>query len=95
MAPTISGQCEYTHWTSKIKVEKTRELSMQKLLNPQEMADCLGVEKSTIYQWTHQGFIPHIKLGKFVRFREGDVMQWLDKRTQNGRMTRRVQYDLR
>jgi len=58
---------------------------MQKLLTPQEMADCLGVEKSTIYQWTHQGFIPHIKLGKLVRFREGDVTKWLDSRTQNGR----------
>ena len=63
---------------------------MQKLLTPQEMADCLGVEKSTIYQWTHQGFIPHIKLGKLVRFRESDVMKWLDSRSRNGRKTRQV-----
>jgi excisionase family DNA binding protein len=37
---------------------------MPKLLTPQEIAEYLGVKPSTIYQWTHQGFIPHVKLGK-------------------------------
>lgn len=46
---------------------------MDKLLTPQEIADNLGVKLSTIYSWTHTGFIPHIKLGSLLRFREKDV----------------------
>jgi len=61
---------------------------MDKLLTPQEIADCLGVKPSTIYQWTHQGFIPHIKLGRLLRFKEKDVGIWLEKRTAQGRIRR-------
>lgn len=62
---------------------------MDKLLTPQEVADLLQVRKSTIYQWTHQGFIPHIKLRKNVlRFRHDRVMEWLEKRSVKGRTER-------
>ncbi len=63
---------------------------MNKLLTPDEVAELLSVRKSTIYQWTHQGFIPHVKLGKFVRFKESDVSKWLEKRSSNGRGTRKA-----
>jgi len=71
-------------------VGQKAEVAMNKLLTPDEVAELLSVRKSTIYQWTHQGFIPHVKLGKFVRFREGDVNKWLEKRSSNGRATRKV-----
>jgi excisionase family DNA binding protein len=62
---------------------------MNKLLTPQEVADLLQVKKATIYQWTHQGFIPHIKIRKNVlRFRQDRVMEWLEKRSVKGRTTR-------
>ncbi|MCP4685728.1 MAG: helix-turn-helix domain-containing protein [bacterium] len=48
------------------------------------------VTGSTIYQWTHQGYIPHVKLGKLVRFREKKVLEWIEKRSCSGRKTRRV-----
>jgi len=63
---------------------------MNKLLTPQEVADLLSVRKSTIYQWTHQGYIPHVKLGKFVRFKEDKVMEWVDRKSNNGRIRRKV-----
>ena len=63
---------------------------MDKLLTPQEIADCLGVRPSTIYQWTYQGFIPHVKVGRLVRFREADVTQWLERRVSQGRVDRKV-----
>ncbi len=63
---------------------------MNKLLTPQEMADMLGVQKSTIYQWTHQGFIPHVKLGNLVRFRVSAVNKWLEKSATAGRVSRKV-----
>ena len=49
--------------------------AMNKLLTPHEIAEYLGVQPSTIYQWTHEGFIPHVKIGKFVRFNEKEVMR--------------------
>ncbi|MBL7130902.1 MAG: helix-turn-helix domain-containing protein, partial [Candidatus Omnitrophica bacterium] len=42
---------------------------MVKMLNPEQVSDMLKIKVSTIYQWTHQRFIPHIKVGRFVRFR--------------------------
>ena len=63
---------------------------MEKLLTAPEIAEHLGVRTSTIYQWTHQEFIPHIKLGKLVRFRECDVVRWLEERTSIGRKARKV-----
>jgi len=63
---------------------------MEKLLTPQEIADILGVQPSTIYQWTHQGYIPHVKLGKFVRFKAKDVEKWVERKEESGRMTKKL-----
>jgi excisionase family DNA binding protein len=63
---------------------------MNKLLTPYEIAALLSVRPSTIYQWTHQGFIPYVKLGRLVRFNESAVMKWVEDRSQAGRKTRRV-----
>lgn len=62
-----------------------------KLLTPEEIADYLGVKKSTIYQWTHQEFIPHVKVGRFVRFRLPAIEKWVEQRSVVGRRTRRVE----
>jgi len=64
---------------------------MEKLLTPQEIAEVLGVQPSTIYQWTHQGYIPYIKIGKFVRFKEKDVEKWVERKANNGRESRKVE----
>jgi len=66
---------------------------MDKLLTPQEIAEVLGVQPSTIYQWTHQGYIPHVKIGKFVRFKEKDVEEWIERKGNNGNVNRR--FDVR
>ncbi len=67
--------------------------SSLRLLNVQEIADLLGVKKSTIYQWTHQGFIPHVKVGKLVRFKPDAVMKWVNEKETGGRKNRK--YDIR
>jgi len=53
---------------------------MKKLLTVDEVAKALSVKKSTIYQWVHLRLIPHIKLGRFVRFKEEDIERWLKER---------------
>ena len=35
-------------------------------------------------------FIPHVKVGRLVRFREADVTQWLERRVSQGRVGRKV-----
>ena len=61
-----------------------------KLLNVQEVAELLGVRKSTIYQWTSQEYIPHIKVGKMVRFKDTDIEKWLNSLKTVGRNSRKL-----
>ncbi len=61
--------------------------TFQRLLTVEEIADYLQVKPSTIYQWTHQGFIPHVKLGNRVRFRLSQVDKWVERRAVKGRIS--------
>jgi len=59
--------------------------AFQRLMTVEEIAEYLQVKPSTIYQWTHTGYIPHIKLGNRVRFRLSQVDRWVEKRENKGR----------
>ena len=58
------------------------------------MAEYLGVKVSTIYQWTHIGYIPHMKLGRFVRFKENDILKWLESKNDKGRKSKVIEIEL-
>ncbi len=58
---------------------------MDKLLTPKQLSELLQVDQSTVYWWSHTGFIPHVKLGKLVRFKEEEVEQWVKERVHHGR----------
>jgi excisionase family DNA binding protein len=52
---------------------------MDKLLNPKELAEVIGVKCSTIYSWINRGLdIPHIKIQGSIRFRESSIKDWLE-----------------
>ncbi len=53
---------------------------MEKLLTIDELAEVLSAKKSTIYQWVHLGLIPHMKVGRLLRFKEGDIEKWLSSK---------------
>lgn len=56
---------------------KYREI-MEKLLDIDDVSEMLGVTKATIYSWTSQNKIPHIKLSKrILKFREDEIKLWL------------------
>ena len=61
-----------------------------KLLNVQEVAKLIGVRPSTIYQWTSQEYIPHIKVGKLVRFDRNEILKWLNSLKTVGRNSRKL-----
>jgi len=56
--------------------------SDQDLLTVQEVADILKVPVSWVYERTRRrglDRIPGFRLGKYWRFREADVLAWLDR----------------
>ena len=56
---------------------------MEKLLNPLQLSEILGVRPGTVYSWLSRGVdIPHVKIAGTVCFREKAVMDWLLKREQ-------------
>ncbi len=49
-------------------------------LDSQQLAELLGVPKSTIDFWRASGTGPtFIRLGKHVRYRESDVLAWAEE----------------
>ena len=58
---------------------------MERLLDTAQIAEQLNMSASTIRKWVHYGFIPHVKLGRSVRFREKDIETWIAERTEKGR----------
>ena len=49
----------------------------QILIGVEEMAKKLDVPVSWLYARTRTHEIPHLKVGKYVRFNESEVWEWL------------------
>ena len=54
-------------------VEPTTEI-----LTADEVAEFLGVDRNTVYDYAGRGVIPHQRLGKRILFRRGALVSWLD-----------------
>ncbi|MFH1772452.1 MAG: helix-turn-helix domain-containing protein [Candidatus Omnitrophota bacterium] len=52
---------------------------LPRLMNVDELADYLGLQKQTIYNWLHQKKITGIKIGKVWRFDRKNIDQWIKK----------------
>lgn len=48
-----------------------------RLLGIEEMARFLGISQSTLYAWVNQRRIPHIKVGRLVKFDPKEIEGWL------------------
>ena len=52
-----------------------------RLLRAREVADLLGLSPATVLDWFEDGRLPGFKLSsRAVRFRESEVMAWLEER---------------
>ena len=47
------------------------------LLTPEQLAEFLQLKKSTIYYLTKQKKIPHLKIGRAVRFDAAEIEAWV------------------
>ncbi|MDZ4180414.1 MAG: helix-turn-helix domain-containing protein [Coriobacteriia bacterium] len=50
----------------------------RRLLDVRELAAILAVPESWVYQRTADGSIPHVRVGRYVRFDLARVMRWLE-----------------
>ena len=50
---------------------------MPRLMDLEELADYLRLQKHTIYNWLHQGKITGIKVGGVWRFDRKEIDEWL------------------
>jgi excisionase family DNA binding protein len=57
----------------------------ERLLDAKAIAERLGVPESWVREAARSGAIPHVRLGRYVRFDLGDVKAWLEKCKQPGR----------
>lgn len=51
----------------------------EQLLSIREVSARSGLPLSWLYTQTAANAIPHLKLGKYVRFRESELQTWLDQ----------------
>jgi excisionase family DNA binding protein len=53
---------------------------MKDYLDINTLAERLQIKRSTLYAWAAQGTIPHLKLGRLVRFDPDEIDAWLHDR---------------
>ena len=57
----------------------------ERLLTAAEVAEMLGFAAGTVVDWSEQGTIPAFKIGGRLRFKESELLAWLEeRRTGNG-----------
>lgn len=52
---------------------------IEQLLTARELAGILGFSADTIVDWAEAGKLPAFKLGGRLRFRESEVLAWLER----------------
>ena len=52
------------------------------LLTPKQAAEALAISPRKLWAMTALGKIPHVRLGRCVRYPVNDLQRWLDSRRQ-------------
>ena len=60
-------------------------------LTPKELSELLKISLHTVYKWTHFEYVPHVKLGKMLRFERGQIERWVNRRSRKGRGSYRLE----
>lgn len=65
-----------------------------RLLTAAEVADLLAVKESWVREATRDGRLPHLRLGRYRRYRRSDIESWLEDQHAGGRLAFRAQTSL-
>ena len=71
--------CENTNKTIKTEPE-TPCLSMR----AREAAKAIGISERTLWTWTEDGYVPHIRRGKVVLYPVDALRDWLRRQAREG-----------
>jgi excisionase family DNA binding protein len=50
-------------------------------LRPREAAKALGVSQRTLWGWTHDGTVPHLRIGRTILYPTEALRDWLRVRS--------------
>lgn len=53
-------------------------------LRPKQAAKALGIGERLLWDLTHQGLIPHLRLGRAVLYPLPDLQRWLSEQSAEG-----------
>jgi len=69
---------QYIRLASKrqVKINNARE---KQILTVQDLQKFLNISEATIYKWIRERNLPHIKIGKTLRFNKDNVIEWLEQ----------------
>ena len=48
-----------------------------KLLDITQLSETINIKRKTIYDWSHKGLIPCVKIGRLLRFDLNDIESWV------------------
>lgn len=57
---------------------------MPPLLDAEQAGALLSVQPSWLWAAARRGEIPHVKVGRYIRFREKDLLDWIDDHVSGG-----------
>ncbi len=64
-------------------MHRHRPMSLTQYLTAEQVAERLGLTQNYIYRLAKTGEMPHVKIGRRVRFPEDEFDKWLADRTVN------------
>jgi len=64
--------------------KREQQAAYMALLTIHDVAQWLTVKPTTLYSWVAQGTIPHLKLGRLLRFDPDEVEAWLQNHRREG-----------
>ena len=61
-------------------VVSVEENDIDSFLTTEEVCEYLRISRPTIHRWKREGVIPHIRIGKNIRYRESDLRDVLQSK---------------
>jgi excisionase family DNA binding protein len=58
--------------------------AVDRLLTAQEVAEMLSVPTRWVREHSRSGLIPHVQLGRYVRYRREAVLDWISEQESGG-----------
>src|SRR5258707_12916732 len=60
----------------EISTVSSHAMTRKTLISAGEIAEVLGIQCQTVYLWVRQKRIPFYRVGRLVKFNEGEVLAW-------------------